>query len=113
MIFGSLFFCGTCSVIIAGAANTSSREDSPAAPVRAAVVAPAPVPSPTPPPAAQTPAQARAVAASRAVVPPSPPPRAPAAAPAQAPPSGPHCCDGSPARCTGRGCCSHHGGVCG
>lgn len=22
------------------------------------------------------------------------------------------CCDGTPATCTGRGCCSHHGGVC-
>lgn len=118
MVFGSLLFCGTCSAVLVGASGPSTREAS--APARSngrppgamdPVVGPdAPPLPPFVPPPATVPARA---AAARAVIPtPAPPaPRTPAAQPA--PPSGPRCCDGSPARCTGRGCCSHHGGVCG
>lgn len=110
MVFGSLFFCGTCSAVIAGVSGSNTRQA--AAPARADGRPPGamdPVVGPDAPPLPPIVATGRTttprpVAPTRAA---SPPPAAPA------PPSGPHCCDGSPARCTGRGCCSHHGGLCG
>jgi hypothetical protein len=104
MVFGSLFFCGTCTAVITSVSNRSTREDAPAAPARTVVTPAAPTTRTT----AAAPVVVRPVQTPR---PAAPAPRAPA--PVAAPPSGPHCCDGSPARCTGRGCCSHHGGVCG
>ena len=93
-VIGSLFFCGTCSAVLVSTSGTSTREAAPAPPALRAVVAPA---------AARPTSMARSTPA---------PPAAQRPAPAPAPPSGPRCCDGSLARCTGRGCCSHHGGVC-
>jgi hypothetical protein len=63
-------------------------------------------------------AVARAVEASKSepsrADPPSPSPVVTATTAAPSPGggyTGPRCRDGSPANCTGRGCCSHHGGV--
>ena len=102
-VLGSLLLCGTCSMVIASAPKPSTREDTPAAPRRDVIGVAASAP--------RRPTPVRAPAVVRSIAPAPPPPRAPA--PVAAPPSGPRCCDGSPARCTGRGCCSHHGGVCG
>src|SRR5512132_1993592 len=119
-VIGSLFFCGTCSAVIAGTAGSSTRQAS--APTRSdgrppgamdPVVGPDAPPLPAyVPPASTAPARAGAKPAAARPVVPTPAPRVPAAQPAPVPPGGPRCCDGSPARCTGRGCCSHHGGVC-